>query len=322
MISSFTYKSPTTIEEVVASLAPESGKSEILAGGSDLLALMKDRIVNPSVIVNIKGVKGLSGVEVNGGKISIGPNTTLTDLSEHAAVKKHLPALAKAAADLGSTQIRNVATVGGNLCQRPRDWYFRNGLDPEKKEELQYSAVFPMEGQVYVHPSTLAPVLIAFGATATVSGPDGEKKIPVEKLFQVGDLKEKREVVLAPNEVITAIVIPVADTKSANIEVRERQSHDWPLVQAASGLSVDGSGVVKKANIILGHVGPVPVRAAAAEKLITGKKLDADLAAKAGKAAAEGVTTTPKNEYKAALIQVAVKRALLGAIGNEYWRAS
>jgi len=329
VISAFTYKSPTTLKDAIASLASEPGKSEVLAGGSDLLALMKDRIATPEVVVNIKNIPSLSGINVAGGKIQIGANTTLSELIEHAAVKKHLPALVSAARDLGSTQIRNVATVGGNLCQRNRDWYFRNGLHPEVKEELQYSSIFPMDGQVYVHPSTLAPVLIAYGASVTVaSGVDGAGKektreIPIEKLFQVSDLKGKREVALAPNEIVVSVSVPVVDgTKAAEIEVRERQSHDWPLVQAAAALTVDASGTVTKASIVLGHVAPVPVRASAAEKLLIGKKLDAELAGQAGKAASEGAQTTPKNEYKTALVQVAVKRALLGAVGNEYWKGA
>ena len=329
MISAFTYKNPTSLKDALASLSPEPGKSEVLAGGSDLLALMKDRIATPAVVVNIKSIPALNGINLAGGKLQIGANTTLADLIEHAAVKKHLPALVGAARDLGSTQIRNVATVGGNLCQRNRDWYFRNGLNPEVKEELQYSSIFPMEGQIYVHPSTLAPVLIAYGASVVIAsgvdaaGKEKTREIPLEKLFQVSDLKAKREVAIAPNEIVVSINVPVIEgVKSAEIEVRERQSHDWPLVQAAAALTVDAAGVVTKANIVLGHVAPIPVRVTAAEKLLVGKKLDADLATQAGKLAAEGAKTTPKNEYKTALVQVAVKRALLSAIGNDYWKGA
>ncbi len=322
MIGSFTYKNPSTVKDAVAALAVEWGQTEVLAGGSDLLAAMKDQIAVPKTVVNIKSIKDLSATSVAGGKLVVGANVTLAELAELAPVIKHFPALAKAAKDLGSVQIRNVATLGGNLCQRNRDWYYRNQLSPETKDNLAYGAIFPEGGQSYVHPSTLAPVLIALSATAQVAGPGGTKDVPVEKLFQVADLKTKREVTLASNEIITSVTIPITEARNAEIEIRERQSHDWPLVQAAASVLVDSSGVVQKANIVLGHVGPVPRRAVDAEKLLVGKKLDETLAGEAGKKAAEGATPHPTNEYKVQLVRVAVKRALLSAVGNEYWRAT
>jgi xanthine dehydrogenase YagS FAD-binding subunit len=321
VIQAFSYRSPRTLEAAVAALAPQWGETAILAGGSDLLALMKERLETPRVVVDVKRIPALGGVEVKEGRIRIGANTTMTELSEHGAIRKHLPALAKAAGDLGSVQIRNVATLGGNLCQRNRDWYFRNGLDPEVKEELQYSAIFPIDGQVYVHPSTLAPVLIAYGATVDVVGPKGSRTVPVEKFFQTADSRGKREAAIAADEIVTQVHVPATDVRSAEVEIRERLSHDWPLVQAAAALTMDGD-VVAKAAIVLGHVAPVPRRSAAAEKVLVGRKVDAETAAAAGRAAAEGATTTPKNEYKAKLVQVAVKRAVLGAVGDEYWRGA
>lgn len=321
MIHAFAYRSPRTVEQAVGALATEWGKSEILAGGSDLLVLLKERIVTPELVVGIKNVKELEGITIKDGQIRIGANVTLAELAANASVQKHLPALAKAAGDIGSTQIRNVATVGGNLAQRNRDWYFRNGLDPEVKDELQYSAIFPMEGQTYVHPSTLAPVLIACGGVVEILGLKKMRNVPVEKFFQVSDGESKRETILAPNEIIVAVTVPVAALAMGEVEVRERQSHDWPLVQAAVALELD-AGVVREATIVLGHVAPLPIRASAAERAIEGKMVDEATAAAAGKAATEGAKPTPKNEYKAPLVQVAVKRALMSAVGNEYWRAS
>ena len=138
----------------------------------------------------------------------------------------------------------------------------------------------------------------------------------------MADLKSKREVTLSSNEIITSVTIPITEAKNAEIEVRERQSHDWPLVQASASVLVDSSGVVQKANIILGHVGPVPRRAVEAEKFLVGKKLDEAMAGEAGNKAAEGATPHPTNEYKVQLVRVAVKRALLSSVGNEYWRAT
>jgi xanthine dehydrogenase YagS FAD-binding subunit len=322
VIPAFTYKNPQTVPEAVALLAPTWGEAEVLAGGSDLLAAMKDQLVAPKTVVNIKGLKDLSTSNIVGGKLVLGANVTLAELAELAPVNKYFPALAKAAKDLGSIQIRNVATLGGNLCQRNRDWYYRNQLGPEVKENLAYGAIFPADGQSYVHPSTLAPVLIALSATAQVVGPNGAKDVPIEKLFQVSDLKNKREVTLAPNEIITSVTIPITEAKSAEIQVRERQSHDWPLVQAAVALLVDSTGMVQKANIVLGHVGPVPRRATDAEKFLVGKKLDESLATEAGKKGAEGAQPHATNEYKVQLVRVAIKRALLSAMGNDYWRGT
>lgn len=315
----FAYKSPQDLKAAVADLDSEWGKVDILAGGTDLLALMKEGIETPKTVVNIKGISDLGQIKASDASIHIGATATLDDIANHSAIAKHLPALADAAVVIGGPQIRNMGTLGGNLCQRNRDWYFRNGLDPEVKEELQYSAIFPADGQTYVSPSTLAPPLIAYGATAEVVGPSGPRKIKVEDLFQVAN-GDRRETVLAPNEILIGVTIPVATgVKSADYEVRERDSHDWPLIQASVALTMDGKKV-KAANIVLGHVAPVPHRAKAAEQAIVGKELTMETAAAAGKAAAQGAQPVDKNAYKVTLAEVAVKRALLAAIGNEYWR--
>lgn len=317
MMNSFAYESPTSVAAAVSELGTDS---RVLAGGTDILALMKDGVIAPKVLVNIKDIADLGGIKVTDGSIKIGATVTLNELAGHSAVQKHLPALADAAVVIGGPQIRNMGTMGGNLCQRNRDWYFRNNLDPEEKEETQYSAIFPMDGQIYVHPSTLAPPLIVYGATAEITGPDGKRSVPVEKLFQVAS-GDKMEVVLAPNEIVTAVLVPVSKgLESADYEVRERDSHDWPLIQAAVGVK-QKDGKVTEARIVLGHVAPVPHRVKAAEQMLVGKELTEESAAAAGKAALEGAKPLGKNEYKVTLGQVAVKRALLAAVGNEYWRA-
>jgi xanthine dehydrogenase YagS FAD-binding subunit len=378
MINAFAYRSPKTVEAAVASLGRSWGETEVLAGGTDLLDLLKEGLAKPQTVVNIKEIADLHGIAVvsatgqpsgngaaaveseqvvyesrgirrllsrvfgrrnscagdevvlfasnghesaaAGSEIRIGATVTLEEIATHSAIRRHLPALADAAAIIGGAQIRNMGTLGGNLCQRNRCWYFRNGFAPEVKEENQYSAIFPMQGATYVHPSTLAPPLIAYGALAEVAGPNGRRKVPVDKLFQVADAADKRETVLSANEIITAVFVPVAETKSADYQVRERQSHDWPLVQASVALSVD-AGRVAKASIVLGHVAPVPLRSRDAEQAIAGKELTDSTAAQAGSAAAGGAKSQGQNGYKITLVQVAVKRALLAAIGNTYWRS-
>jgi xanthine dehydrogenase YagS FAD-binding subunit len=320
MMKAFAYQSPATVSEALSALGKEWGETDILAGGTDLLALLKDGLAGPNVVVNVKDIKELAGVEIGNGLITIGATTTLADIGSHSALKKHLPALANAAAAIGGPQIRNMGTLGGNLCQRPRDWYFRSGLEAKEREENQYGAIFPVDGMDYVSPSTLAPPLIAYGASVEVQGPDGKRTVPVEKFFQVSKLKPgERETVLKPNEIVLGVTVPVAGVQSADYEVRERDSHDWPLVQASVALTLQGDKV-SKANIILGHVSPLPKRAKTAEQALVGKTLTQEVAHEAGQAAAEGANAKGKAAYKKMLVQVAVKRALLAAIEQPYWR--
>lgn len=377
MMNAFAYRSPKTVEAAIAALGNQWGKTELLAGGTDLLDLLKGGLSTPETIVNVKAIASLRGITVvsatgetaasadaveefvedeprgprrllrrilgrrrhqsgngiivagheaepavaAGSSIRIGATTTLEEIAANAAVRKHLPALADAAAVIGGPQIRNTGTIGGNLCQRNRCWYFRNGLDPETKAENQYSAIFPIQGAMYVHPSTLAPSLIAYGAIAEVAGPAGKRNVAIDQLFQVASGAGRRETVLQPNEIVTSITIPVSDARSANYEVREKQSHDWPLVQASATVTLNGDRV-EKASIVLGHVGPLPVRAREAEQLLAGKALSESTGADAGKAAAEGAKPSGENAYKVTLVQVAVKRALLAAAGNRYWMRS
>lgn len=321
MIQAFAYRSPKTLAQAVAVLSDRWGQVELLAGGTDLVCLLKEGLAKPQTVVNLKEIAELRGIQVSDAAIEIGPTTTLTELAEHSAVLRHLPALAEATAAIGGgPQIRNMGTLGGNLCQRNRDWYFRNGLDDVVKEETQYAAIFPRDGASYVSASTLAPPLIAYGAAVKITGPKGERTVRLENFYSV-DPKTERENVLAANEIITRVIVPVpAGAKSADYQVRERPSHDWPLVQASVVVSVQG-GTVASASIVLGHVAPVPVRAKAAEEAVVGKALSAETASAAGKAATLGAKPLGMNEYKVTLTQVAVKRALLAAVGNEYWRS-
>lgn len=320
MMNAFVYHSPSSLDGAVALLAEQWGKASVLAGGTDLLSLMKDGLETPQKVVNIKQITELNGLSVGDDAIKIGATATLAEIAGHSAIQKHLPALADAAAAIGGPQIRNQGTLGGSLCQRNRCWYFRSGVCPEVIEETRYAAIFPSGGAVYVHPSTLAPPLIAYGATVHVTGPGGARKVPVAGFFQVAQ-GDARETVLKANEIVTGVTVPVVgSTKSANYEVRERQSHDWPLVQAAVSVKV-ANDQVAAATIVLGHVGPVPVRAKDAEAALVGKRIDEAAAAAAGKAAADGAKPLSENGYKVTLVQVAVKRALLAAVGNCYWRS-
>jgi xanthine dehydrogenase YagS FAD-binding subunit len=338
-VKNFTYYRPTSIEEAVGLLDTKWGSTELLAGGTDLLDLQKEYVATPDKVVSLTAVKGLAGIMVRREAptawppVEIGAGTTLAEIAEHEELRKRFPALTQAAGQIGGPQIRNMGTLGGNLCQRNRCWYFRDEhvhclLKGGKKcfatdGENQYHAVFTQGHRcVIVNPSTLAPALIALGAVAEVQGPKGKRTIELAKFFQAPSDASQREHVLAPNEVVLLVRLPGgADVKNASYEVRHKQSYDWPLVQAAAAFQLDGK-TAKNVRIVLGHVAPTPHVAEAAAKMLEGKEVTEETAAAAGKAATEGAKPLSDNGYKLRLIEVAVKRAILLAAGvKPYWES-
>ncbi len=273
---SFEYASPTTKEQAVDLLGSQWGEREVLAGGTDLLALMKDSVVTPKRLVNIKEIGELRGLRYSGTEgLRLGALVTLQELVDNGTVKKQYPALLHAAEGVASAQVRNMGTVGGDLCQRPRCWYFRGGAgllaqDPSGKSlvvagENRYHAILGNSGPAYfVNPSSLAPALIALGARVRLFGPKGSRDVAVEKFFLTPQSESDREYVLAPNEIVTEVLVPPAAGGNAAYEVRQGESLDWPLAAAAVSLKFSGK-TVSAARIVLGHVAPVPWPAPAAE---------------------------------------------------------
>jgi xanthine dehydrogenase YagS FAD-binding subunit len=334
-MKNFVYYRPRTTEEAVGLLGDKWGKVELLAGGTDLLDLQKEYIAQPDKVVSLGGVAGLGGITVGKTDIGIGAGARLADIAADEEVRKFFPALATAAGMIGGPQIRNMGTLGGNLCQRNRCWYFRDehvdcllkggekcfALDGENR----YHAVFTKGHKcVIVNPSTLGPVLIALNATARVHGPKGDREIKLAEFFRAPKGPGEREHVLEPNELVKAVLIPVNRGHTyvnASYEVRHKQSYDWPLVQAAVHFDRDGKKAID-VRVVLGHVAPTPHVAEAAAKAVEGKEVTEETAAAAGKAAAEGANPLSQNGYKLRLIEVAVKRALLTAVGGKkYWEA-
>jgi xanthine dehydrogenase YagS FAD-binding subunit len=325
----FEYAAPTGVEDAVKLLGA-SAHAEALSGGTDLISRMKDYVTSPDRVVYLKDVKGLAGIsgDAKSGGLTVGAGTLLADLLAHKGVKEHYPALWQAASEVGTPQIKNMATVGGNLLQRPRCWYYRagNGLLGMKggkslvrEGDNRYHAIFMTDGDaLFVAPSSLAVPLVALGAKATVVGPNGERTVPVEKLYQVPKADGDRELTVAPGELLTKVVIPVASGKNASYEARQKQAHDWPLVLASVCLEDDG-GKVSKARIVIYGVAPVPWRSEAAEKAITDKEITMETASAAAEAAVEGARPLSMNAYKVPLTKTVVKRALLAAVGNRYW---
>jgi xanthine dehydrogenase YagS FAD-binding subunit len=322
----FEYASPSSVKQAVALLSPAWGDSEILAGGTDLLGRMKDYVFTPKRVVNIKKLPGLQSISKEGGGLRIGALVTLDRIAESPEVRQDYPALAKTVAEAASPQIRNMATLGGNLCQRPRCWYFRNGLGllpktPDGKSlvlegDNRYHAILGNDGPAYfVTPSTVAPMLIAYGASVRVSGPDGPREIALEKFFRTPQSESEREHDLKPNELVTDVLIPKATgARAANYEVRQKEAFDWPLVTASVALQMSGN-TVKNARVVMGAVAPMPWVSEEAEQAITGKSIDENTAGAAGSAAVSKARPLSQNGYKVKLAAVAVKRALLAAAG-------
>jgi xanthine dehydrogenase YagS FAD-binding subunit len=226
----------------------------------------------------------------------------------------------QAALGVTSPQIRNMGTVGGDLCQRPRCWYFRSGNGLLNKSlvengENKYHAIFGSGSAHFVSASSLGPALVALGATVKIAGADGKTKdVPASQFFKAPAAEGEREIALASNEIVTEILVPASPTKNATYEVRHKQALDWPLATASVALRMAGTKVTS-ASITLGHVGPTPVRATEAEKMLVGQTITADSAEKAGAAAVAGAQPLSQNAYKVQLAKVAVKRALLTAAG-------
>jgi xanthine dehydrogenase YagS FAD-binding subunit len=322
----FEYANPTTKEQAARLLAGE--RSTVLAGGSDLLALMKDRVETPARLVSLKSVAELRGIRWDAkAGLRVGALTTIDELAADASLRREYPVLAQAADHLAGPQIRNIATVGGNLCQRPRCWYFRNGFGLLAQQngksmvvdgDNRYHAILGNDGPAkFVQPSTLAPLLIALGSRVDLFGPQGARQLDLERFYRVPAREGEREHDLRPGEIVTWLTIPpAAGRKVWSYEVRQRQTLDWSLATASVALDMDGSKV-REARVILGQVAPVPWVAREAQDFLRGKTLDESVAEKAGEAAVRGAKALSGNRYKIQLARTAVKRALLAAVRGE-----
>jgi xanthine dehydrogenase YagS FAD-binding subunit len=325
-MKAFEYASPTTAEDAVKDLAG-STSAEALSGGTDLISRMKDYVSSPDRVVYLKDVKALAGIAERPGGLEIGAGTRLVDVVASPLVRERYPSLRQATLEVGTPQIRNMATVGGNLLQRPRCWYFRGGfglLGVKDGKSLvrggdnRYHSIFLTDGDaLFVSPSSLAVPLIALGAEATILGPQGTRTVPVEKLYRVPKSNDDRELTVAPGELLLKVSIPSAG-KNGSYEVRQKQSHDWPLVMAAVNLKMDGDKV-RDCRVVLYGVAPIPWRSEAAEKAIRGQAVSMESATAAALAATQGAKPLSMNGYKVPLVGTAVKRALLDAVGNRYW---
>ena len=321
----FAYVNPTNEKDAVAALSPEHEKSMPLGGGQDLLARMKDYVTQPDRIVNVKNALDATVTPLRGG-LRIGAAMRMIDVAEHAEIGRLYPAVAAAAIEVGTPQIRNQGTVGGNLNQRPRCWYFRNEEFVCFKKggttcfspagENQFHAIFGGGPTFIVHPSSLAVPFVAYGATFRVVGPKGERLVPAAEYFTMPTLQNiQRENVLQSDELLTHVILSApGNVKSGHYEVRYKASHDWPIAFATVLLTMSGS-TVRGARVVMGAVAPVPWRSQAAEQALAGKTITPEVAAAAAEAALRGAMPLSQNAYKIQVAKTAVERAILHAAG-------
>jgi xanthine dehydrogenase YagS FAD-binding subunit len=303
-------------------LLAEKPGSVFKAGGIDLLDHLKEHLVEPPRVVDLKAIPGLDTITVDpGGTLRIGPLATLARVAAHDGVRKTHAALAQACAEAASPQIRNVATVGGNVLQRPRCWYYRlESYKCLKKGgdvcfavggENRYHAIFGGGPSYAVHPSNAAVPLVALGASFVLEGAHGSRTVPASEFFTSPARDPERENQLRAGEILTEIRVPAAaGMRSVYQDLRERAAFDWPLVSAAVAIRAEG-GVVREARVVLGAVAPVPWRSTKAEQALVGKPLDEAAATTAARAAVFGAVPLSENGYKVGLVQTLVRRALM-----------
>lgn len=326
-MEAFEYASPRSVQDAVKLLGSTWGGTEVMAGGTDLISAMKDRVVTPKRVVSLKNVKALDRIQgTSGSGLRIGALVTIRQLLDSKQAQQAFPGLVQAADGIRGEQMRHMGTVGGELLQRPRDWYFRNGyglLAQHNGKSLIpdgqncYSAILGNSGPAYfVNPSSLAPILIALDAKVTLHGPKGQREVELSKFYTTPKSEDEREYVIRPDEILTEITVPGGGAASATYEIREKEGLDWPLVGASVALQMSGN-TVKSARVVLGHVAPVPWPSAEAEQALAGKTLTEEVALAAGKAAVTKANPLSQNGYKVQLASVAVKRALMRAVKGE-----
>ncbi|MGB7722025.1 MAG: xanthine dehydrogenase family protein subunit M [Bryobacteraceae bacterium] len=320
MLAKFSYQRTSSIQEAAAAAAqPET---RILAGGTDLLGCLRDGVFQANRLVSINGIKELKGIRPRpGGGLRIGASTTLTEIAESRQILDSYPVLAQAAAAVGSPQLRNQGTLGGNLCQRPRCWYFRGDFHCLRKGgdqcfasagQNQLHCIFGGYECFMVHPSDTAPALVALDAKVAVTGRSGTRQMPLASFFVLPKTSLVKENVLEPGDVLTEVLLdaPQPGTRGAYRKARERASFDFALAGAAIVLSM-AEGKVRTARVVLSGVAPAPWRSPEAEQALVGKPLDAATAEAAATAAVKPAVPLAENAYKVPLVRGILEETLL-----------
>lgn len=307
--------------EQARDLLAEKPQSVLKAGGIDVIDHLKQHLIAPDRLVDLKSISGLDEIDVDrDGTLKVGALVTLAKVAAHDELKKSFPALALACGEAASPQIRNVATIGGNVLQRPRCWYYR--LESYKCVKKggdtcfaiagmnRYNVIFGGGPAYPPHPSSAAVALVAYGASFVLEGPEGTRTVPAGEFFALPTVDPERENTLKDGEILTEIRVPSSEgVKSAYAEVRERAGFDWPVVSAAVAVEAEG-GSVKSARIVLGQVATIPWRATKAEEALVGQPLGEASAQAAGQAAVDGAEPMTNNGYKVDLVTALVRRVV------------
>ena len=322
----FEYIKVTSVAQAVSLLSKHQEKAAILAGGSDLLGIMKDRLEGPKFkmpqsLIDIKGIKDLNYMKEQKGGLKIGATTILGDIASSDLIRDKYPLLFQSAKQVGVPQIRNVGTLAGNLCQRPRCWYFRRSLfkDCLRKGggncfavngENQYHAIIGASGCCMVYPSDLAPALMALNAKVEIATPKGNRTVPIEQFYVRPEKNVLRETILGPQEMVVAVEIPspAASSKGVFLKVKERQAFDFAVVSVAVNLTLKNN-VVTDSRIAFGGIAPFPLRSTKAEAALKGKEVKESVSA-ACKACVDGAQPLSDNGYKVEATKGILEEAL------------
>lgn len=320
MLPNFAYSRPTSLAEAIHKL--ETSGSVVHAGGTDLLGCLRDGVFGATQVVSLSGLAELHKMTpLRDGDLRIGALTTLAEIAADPLIVERYAVLAQAAASAASPQLRNQGTLGGNLCQRPRCWYFRGDFHCLRKGgdqcyaihgENEFHCIFGGAGCYIVHPSDTAPALVALEARARLAGPNGYRTVPLESFFVLPAQEMRKENVLQPGEILTEVLLPPSPQgfRSSYRKVRARGSWDFALAGIALALRLVG-GRVERARIVLSGVAPIPWRAVDAEKALVGRRPDAASASVAAEAAVKGAEPLSQNAYKVDLVRGIVEEAVL-----------
>ena len=323
----FRIAQPKTVDELAALLAETKEKTALMAGGTDLIDELKSGVAAPDLVVDLQGIASLARLARDKDGLRIGPLTTVEELASSPEVVNDYPVLKEAALSLATPQLRHAGTVGGNLCQRPRCWYYR---DPEVacrkkggprcfafRGRNKYHAIMGGGACFIVYPSDLAPALISLGAKVTLGSAKGDRTLPLEEFYKPPSVDVTRENVLGPGEFLKDIRVPApkGGQKGAYVKLKERGTWDFAVASAAaSGVVKDG--VLTDVSIVAGGVAPVPRRMTQAEDALRGKAVTEELAARAAGEALKDATPLSENAYKKELAAAAIKRAVLALVGK------
>lgn len=319
-MKAFEHVDATSIEDALSWLDGD-WNARIIAGGTDLLGEMKQGIIAPRRLVNLKTVPGLSSMETSGKDgMRMGPLVTLEAIANSEIITARTPILSQAAGAAASPQLRNMGTLGGNICQRPRCWYYRGEFPCLRKGgqhcfavggDSRYHAILGGDPCFIVHPSDTAPALVALDAELSIAGPDGTRTLHIADFFVGPSVDPHRENILKPNEIITQIRIPLPaeGSRGLYLKLRDRQSWTFALVSVAAQVTMD-AGRCRNARIVLGGVSPVPWRAREAEAEIEGSLLEAAVRERAAQAAIVGAKPMRDNAYKVTMVRHLVRHAL------------